>query len=804
MGCLPSMSVNRSNSRRPTREEAYSPDPEDQQRKEGMRPQSASKGVFSFTARRTTSVAPTSSTSPQSEGRVQRWTLDDELTGSDERRTSAVEQSGGANRRSRNMSIFGQTSSITGSNTTSLERKLEASMAALGQQLQVELKRHAAESQQRLTETEDRLKMRVTQMERLLLETTQQQHMQVPQMQQQPQQQAAGSPAGSPAEMHSSGALCGAPSSADLPSGGGNVMPPRSLNGANGLDGGSPFKIRSALGPSVGPMRPGGDGTHSGLGEAERAQMHSLVESDGEIQALLRDMRRQGAKLKPLKTNDVLAPRPGTSSGGGAAIGAVDYGANVADEGRTSGRTSRMLRLLCGAVIHPEAKFRSVWNALMALLIIYCGTPLRPRCPRASRHARPRALAHSIAPALHLPATDMLRCPRARLAAGVTIPLEIAFEDDMILAWCGAESSVRVRAECASFQAWFWINILIDLWFIADIVINLRTGFMAEGHFVNDDRLAAKHYVTKGSFVFDCIGSFPINLLLLPVQDDDSDASSAYGRTNKMLRLLRVAKMTKLLRLLKLGAYLEYVEVVIKFNPGLLRVIKLCLISLLCCHWFGCLWWLVSDIEMADQNLMSPWPTPQNEWHPPPWLKYSDDFSLKYWHSYFWGAGMALGMVPRDVEPITTLEAVISTLTMFGGLILAAVVISSFTSAFASMDNKRALAGQQLDVIRNYLLLKAVPNDLVRAHRLSAPHRPVLRAATPPSATFDPRSQPIACRFGARHSALASLSTTSTSSRPRSRWKTCSCCSTCRPTSRRSSRSRSTPSSSRAARSSTR
>mmetsp|Transcript_53572 Transcript_53572/g.138494 ORF Transcript_53572/g.138494 Transcript_53572/m.138494 type:complete len:329 (-) Transcript_53572:291-1277(-) len=49
---------------------------------------------------------------------------------------------------------------------------------------------------------------------------------------------------------------------------------------------------------------------------------------------------------------------------------------------------------------------------------------------------------------------------------------------------------------------------------------------------------------------------------------------------------------------------------------------------------------------------------------------------------------------------------------MFGGLILAAVVISSFTSAFASMDQKQALAGQQLDVIRNYLLLKAVPTEL--------------------------------------------------------------------------------------------
>ena len=28
------------------------------------------------------------------------------------------------------------------------------------------------------------------------------------------------------------------------------------------------------------------------------------------------------------------------------------------------------------------------------------------------------------------------------------------------------------------------------------------------------------------------------------------------------------------------------------------------------------------------------------------------------------------------------------------------------------MDSKNALAGKQLDIIRNYLLLKAVPNDL--------------------------------------------------------------------------------------------
>ena len=69
-------------------------------------------------------------------------------------------------------------------------------------------------------------------------------------------------------------------------------------------------------------------------------------------------------------------------------------------------------------------------------------------------------------------------------------------------------------------------------------------------------------------------------------------------------------------------------------------------------------------------------------------------------------------MVPHDIEPMTTAEALATTFMMMGGLLIAAFIISSFTSAFASMDSKKQLAGKQLDLIRNYLLLKAVPTDL--------------------------------------------------------------------------------------------
>lgn len=157
-----------------------------------------------------------------------------------------------------------------------------------------------------------------------------------------------------------------------------------------------------------------------------------------------------------------------------------------------------------------------------------------------------------------------------------------------------ATHDVLPRRECVPFLTWFWANLAIDLAFIIDIAVNLRTGYTVEGHFVNDDVLAAKHYL-KGTFVLDAVGSFPINLLFIAdTFADDSSAngggaggssSGSYGRSNKILRLLRVAKLAKLLRMLKLGSYLEDFGAIIRFNPGLLRVFKLVGVSLLCCHW---------------------------------------------------------------------------------------------------------------------------------------------------------------------------------------------------------------------------
>ena len=68
----------------------------------------------------------------------------------------------------------------------------------------------------------------------------------------------------------------------------------------------------------------------------------------------------------------------------------------------------------------------------------------------------------------------------------------VAFEADMVDAMCGVGEERVLRAQCNDYQRWFWGNFLVDIFFMCDIAVNYRTGYVHEGHFVNDDWLAAK------------------------------------------------------------------------------------------------------------------------------------------------------------------------------------------------------------------------------------------------------------------------------------------------------------------------
>jgi len=235
----------------------------------------------------------------------------------------------------------------------------------------------------------------------------------------------------------------------------------------------------------------------------------------------------------------------------------------------------------------------------------------------------------------------------------------------------------------------------------------------------------------------DVAGTFPINIVTMlttpenPYGDPQLAAMQAEaaggtgmdaGRANRMLRLMRMAKLTKLARMRKLAKTMEAFEEYL--NPGVLAVLKLVFISLFCCHLFGCLWWMVSDLEIMEDEagadagswFASPWyavgSDGVNNWHPPYWLKNDASLTMKYMHAFYWGAGMVTSLVPRDIEPITVMESIVTTSTMFFGLLLNAFVISSLNQALASMNSKKELTGKQLESIKSYLVIKGVNKNL--------------------------------------------------------------------------------------------
>ena len=163
-------------------------------------------------------------------------------------------------------------------------------------------------------------------------------------------------------------------------------------------------------------------------------QMQSLVEGDAEIRQLLLYLRRQVARAETRSAAYQLDDEGGQLQRSQRGFFMWPCCCCPEPDTPSGDRLRRTLRLL-GPVLHPDARFRSIWNVSLAVLIVYCG---------------------------------------------VAIPFEIAFEDDMLYEMCKVPPPTPItptmRNECPSWQVWVWFNFVVDLWFICDVFLNLRTG----------------------------------------------------------------------------------------------------------------------------------------------------------------------------------------------------------------------------------------------------------------------------------------------------------------------------------------
>ena len=110
----------------------------------------------------------------------------------------------------------------------------------------------------------------------------------------------------------------------------------------------------------------------------------------------------------------------------------------------------------------------------------------------------------------------------------VSLPIELAFEPE----W--AESTATV-----------WLNAIIDLLFLIDIIVVFRTTIIGEnGEIVKDQKTIAIKYL-RGSFTIDLLSTIPLDSMAGIFLDA---ATAAQFKIFGCLKLIRVIRLNRIIR----------------------------------------------------------------------------------------------------------------------------------------------------------------------------------------------------------------------------------------------------------------
>ncbi|XDV36238.1 hypothetical protein PO909_006057 [Leuciscus waleckii] len=124
------------------------------------------------------------------------------------------------------------------------------------------------------------------------------------------------------------------------------------------------------------------------------------------------------------------------------------------------------------------------------------------------------------------------------------------------------------------------VDLIVDIMFIVDILINFRTTYVnANEEVVSHPAKIAVHYF-KGWFFIDMVAAIPFDLLIFEAGSEETTTLIGLLKTARLLRLVRVAR--------KLDRYSEYGAAVL--------MLLMCIFALIA-HWLACIWYAIGNVE---------------------------------------------------------------------------------------------------------------------------------------------------------------------------------------------------------------
>ena len=260
--------------------------------------------------------------------------------------------------------------------------------------------------------------------------------------------------------------------------------------------------------------------------------------------------------------------------------------------------------------------------------------------------------------------------------------------------------------------AWYVVDLLIDIYFYVDVVLNFHTGYVDpddEERVIYEPWAIARKYARTWLSI-DIVACLPIDLVIRVSEgrllcsmaaggcaEDESGASDSSGQLLRLFKLLRLFRLMKLLRLARITRLFERYQDDLFEYLHFFAVLKLIVVMLYVGHLFGCFfhyfsvdeWRTDDELAQIDAGTLSPWLKEyfDDSHHA------SGDVWDRYIASMYWAFTTMTTVGYGDITPANNLERVYSCFALLTGALVFGYMLSSIGSLVAAtLKSMRAAA----------------------------------------------------------------------------------------------------------------
>jgi CRP-like cAMP-binding protein len=259
-----------------------------------------------------------------------------------------------------------------------------------------------------------------------------------------------------------------------------------------------------------------------------------------------------------------------------------------------------------------------------------------------------------------------------------------------------------VTAESATaLDTWFWVNRIVDLGFLVDLVFNFFLPYhdMESRREVIDHRLIALNYI-KGWFSIDFLSILPFDIVFEQLGGSGDSATRL-----RIIRVIRLLKLAKLLRVVRASRIITRWRTRVGLSFSAVQLASFLMYVLLLTHWGACAFYLVSLVALdPDAN--------------PSWRSWIDVYDMvdrpydAYISSLYFTTMTATTIGYGDIVPQNSTERLFVVLLMILGGALYAYVIGGITSLVANFDGATSEHRGNMDQLNRYTRELDLPQEL--------------------------------------------------------------------------------------------